>query len=59
MDEKDLSKRKPDPQKMQVLRSLPLEIKQSLTKEEVDAFLYEEVWPDSLKDKLKDYIIED
>jgi hypothetical protein len=59
MDEKDLSKRKPDPQKMKVLRSLPLEIKQSLTKEEVDAFLYEEVWPDSLEEKLKDYIVED
>ncbi|OHE56824.1 MAG: hypothetical protein A2027_01410 [Thermodesulfovibrio sp. RBG_19FT_COMBO_41_18] len=59
MDEKDLSKRKPDPQRMQVLRSLPLEIKQSLTKEEVDAFLFEEDWPDSLKDKLKDYIVED
>jgi hypothetical protein len=59
MDEKDLSKRKPDPQRMQVLRSLPLEIKQSLTKEEVDAFLFEEVWPNSLKDKLKDYIVED
>ena len=59
MDEKDLSKRKPDPQKMQLLRSLPLEIKQTLTKEEVDAFLFEEVWPDSLKDKLKDYIVEE
>jgi hypothetical protein len=59
MDEKDFSKRKPDPQKMKVLRSLPLEIKQSLTKEEVDAFLYEEVWPDSLEEKLKDYITED
>jgi len=59
MDEKDLSKRKPDPQRMQVLRSLPLEIKQSLTKDEVDAFLFEEDWPDSLKDKLKDYIVED
>jgi len=59
MNEKDLSKRKPDPQKMQLLRSLPLEIKQSLTKEEVDAFLFEEGWPDSLKDKLKDYIVED
>ena len=59
MDEKDFSKRKPDPQRMQVLRSLPLEIKQSLTKEEVDAFLFEEDWPDSLKDKLKDYIVED
>jgi hypothetical protein len=59
MDEKDLSKRKPDPQRMKVLRSLPLEIKQSLTKEEVDAFLYEDVWPDSLEDKLKDYITEE
>jgi len=52
-------KRKPDPMKMQVLRSLPLHIKLSLTKKEVDAFLYEEVWPDSLIEKLKDYIVED
>lgn len=59
MNEKDLPKRKMDPQKMQVLRSLPLEIKQSLTKEEVDAFLFEDVWPNSLKDKLKDYIVEE
>src|SRR3990172_2744410 len=34
-------------------------VKQTLTKEEVDAFLYEDVWPDSLKEKLKDYILED
>jgi hypothetical protein len=54
--ETNSEKRKPDPAKMQILRSLPLKIKQSLTKEEVDAFLYEEIWPDSLKDKLKDYI---
>jgi hypothetical protein len=53
------SKRKPDPMKMQALRMLPLEIKQSLTKEEADAFLYSEVWPDSLKEKLKDYIIDE
>lgn len=44
---------------MQALRNLPLEVKQTLTKEEVDAFLYEDVWPDSLKEKLKDYILED
>ncbi len=56
---KEPSKRKPDPLKMHVLRSLPIEIKQILTKEEVDAFLYDEVWPDSLREKLKDYIIED
>ncbi|MGB9715251.1 MAG: hypothetical protein ACPL1G_02390 [Thermodesulfovibrionales bacterium] len=57
--EKEPTKRKPDPVKMHVLRSLPLEIKQTLTKEEVDAFLYEEVWPDSLREKLKDYIVDD
>lgn len=44
---------------MHVLRNLPLEIKQTLTKEEVDAFLYEEVWADSLREKLKDFIVED
>jgi hypothetical protein len=52
------TKRTPDPEKMKVLRSLPLEVKQKLTKEEVDAFLYEEVWPDSLQEKLKDFIEE-
>ena len=42
---------------MTVLRSLPIDVKQSLTKEEVDAFLYEDVWPDSLYEKLKKYNI--
>lgn len=56
--EKEPTKRKPDPVRMQALRSLPLEVKQTLTKEEVDAFLYEEVWPDSLKEKLKDYLVD-
>jgi hypothetical protein len=41
-----------------MLRNLPLEIKQSLTKEEADAFLYESTWPDSLLHKLKDYLVE-
>jgi hypothetical protein len=54
----DMEKRQPDPEKMKILRSLPLNIKQSLTKEEVDSFLYEEVWPDSLQEKLKDYLVD-
>ncbi|MFZ3136734.1 MAG: hypothetical protein WA126_04990 [Thermodesulfovibrionales bacterium] len=54
-----MEKRKPDPGKMQALRSLPVEIKQTLTKEEVDAFLYKEEWPDSLQEKLKDYIVDE
>ena len=52
-------KKKIDPEKMQILRSLPLEIKQSLTKEEVDAFLHDEVWPDSLEEKLKDFMVDE
>jgi hypothetical protein len=54
-----LKKEKPDPQKMEVLRSLPIEIKQKLTKEEADAFLYEDVWPESLYEKLKDYLVDE
>ncbi len=55
----DPAKGKIDPAKMQVLRSLPLEIKQQLTKEEVDAFLHDEEWPDSLKEKLRDYLVDE
>jgi hypothetical protein len=58
MNQDESPKRKPDPEKMQALRSLPLEVKQSLTKEEADAFLYDEVWPESLLEKLKDYLVD-
>jgi len=57
--ENSSAKRKCDPVKMRALRMLPIEIKQSLTKEEGRAFLHNEVWPDSLKEKLKDYIIDE
>ncbi|MEW6584615.1 MAG: hypothetical protein AB1442_03280 [Nitrospirota bacterium] len=56
MEKCNPSARKADLQKIMVLRSLPIEIKQSLTKEEVNAFLFDEVWPDSLQEKLKNYI---
>jgi len=59
MNEDESQKRKPDPEKMQALRSLPLEVKQSLTKEEADAFLYDKEWPDSLLEKLKDYLVDE
>jgi len=59
MNQEKSTKRKPDPGKMEALRSLPLEIKQSLTKKEVDAFLYDETWPDSLLEKLKDFLVDD
>jgi hypothetical protein len=50
-------KEKPDPERMAVLRSLPLEIKQQITGEEAQAFLYKKDLPDSLLEKLKDYLV--
>ncbi len=49
-------KEKPDSQRMALLRSLPLEIKQQITGEEARAFLYNEELPESLLEKLKVYL---
>ena len=49
---------KPDPSRLKALQSLPREIMASLTKEEVAAFLEKDVWPESLKEKLKDYLVD-
>ena len=54
-----LPNEKPDPQRVAVLRSLPLEIKQQITGDEAEAFMYNRELPDSLLEKLKDYITED
>jgi len=51
-------KEKPDPERMAVLRSLPLEVKQQITGEEAQAFLYKETLPDSLLEKLAGYLEE-
>jgi hypothetical protein len=51
-------KEKPDPERMAVLRSLPLEIKEQITGEEAQAFLYKEKLPDTLIEKLKDYLVD-
>lgn len=54
-----LRKEKPDPERMAVLRSLPIEVKEQITGEEAQAFLYNEELPDSLLEKLKDYLVLD
>ena len=56
MNEKKNTKNEPIPGRMEVLRELPAEIMRGLTKDEVKAFLFEEVWPDSLREKLKEYL---
>lgn len=53
--EKENSK-EPLPERMEALRELPGEILRRLTKSEIKAFLFEETWPDSLQDKLRDYL---
>jgi len=52
-------KREPKPGRMDALRELPGEVLRKLNKEEINAFLFEEIWPGSLREKLKDYIVED
>ena len=59
MEGEKSQEQKRDPNRLAALRSLPKEIIASLTKEEVKSFLYEDVWPDSLREKLKDYIVDE
>jgi hypothetical protein len=40
---------KPDPGRLELLRRLPKEVMQTLTREEVKAMLHDEEWPDSLR----------
>ena len=47
---------KPDPGRLELVRRLPKEVMETLTKEEVQAMLHDEEWPDSLREKLKDFL---
>jgi hypothetical protein len=51
-----VKKEKPDPQRVAVLRSLPLEIKEQISGEEAEAFMYNRELPESLLKKLEDYL---
>lgn len=50
-------KNEPLPGRMEALRELPGEILRDLTKGEIRAFLFDEIWPDSLQEKLKAYLV--
>ncbi|MBW1886917.1 MAG: hypothetical protein JRI52_01015 [Deltaproteobacteria bacterium] len=52
------SNNKPDSKRVEALRRFPKEVMESLTKEEVRVFLYEDAWPDSLQEKLKNYLVD-
>ena len=53
-----LDKSKIIPERMAALKALPVEVKQQLTGEEAQAFLYGEELPPELAEKLKDYLVD-
>lgn len=53
------NKGKPNPERVAFLRSLPLEIKETITGEEAEAFMFGEEIPESLYEKIKDFIEEE
>ncbi len=60
MDQKDRNndtkKQRPDPERVAFLRSLPLDIKQAITGDEAESFMFGEEIPESLYEKIKQYI---
>jgi len=57
MGKKEPSEGRPDPARLELVKNLPKEILQSLTKEEVKLLLSEDEWPESLQEKLKAYAV--
>lgn len=51
-------KPKPNPDKVLFLRSLPQSVKESITGEEADSFMFTDELPESLYEKIKDYLVE-
>ena len=57
MNQEESKKQKPIPERLDALKNLPESILQVLTKEEVKAFLHDDVWPESLREKLEGYLV--
>ena len=49
-------KKKVDQERQEALDALPPSIRNSLTEEEVDLFLHAETWPESMFEKLSEFI---
>ncbi|MCG8470375.1 MAG: hypothetical protein MI742_00775 [Desulfobacterales bacterium] len=47
---------KVDPERQEALEALPPSIRSSLTEEEVELFLHAEQWPESMFEKLSEFI---
>ena len=55
--EEDKTAKQPKPGRVEAFRELPEDILKILTKDEIKAFMFEDEWPESLAEKLKDYIV--
>jgi len=51
-------KKRPDPAKVAFLRSLPVSVKESITGEEAEQFMFGTEIPESLYHKIKEYLVE-
>jgi hypothetical protein len=51
-------KKRPDPAKVAFLRSLPPDIKESITGEEAEQFMFGTEIPESLYHKIKEHLVE-
>lgn len=56
MGKKNKDNKKIDPEREMALKSLPPNIKNGLSEEEVEMFLNAEVWSEELVNKLKDFL---
>ncbi|MFO7751771.1 MAG: hypothetical protein R6V41_01490 [Desulfobacteraceae bacterium] len=52
-------KEKADPERKAAFDSLPPYLRENLTEEEVHLFLYGEEWPESLFEKMNEFIVKD
>ena len=59
MSDTDKTTRKPDPDRVAFLRSLPMEVKEQITGDEAEAFMFAADIPQSLYEKIKEYITEE
>ncbi|HEB51304.1 MAG TPA: hypothetical protein ENI89_11930 [Desulfobulbus sp.] len=53
------TRRRPDPERVAFLRSLPRDVKEQITGAEAEAFMFEEEIPESLFEKIREFIVDD
>jgi len=57
VENKESPEGRPDPARLELVKNLPKEVLQSLTREEVRILLSSDEWPASLQEKLKAFLV--